>query len=138
MKIQKGKNTGRIEAIVKRHMASEKLPSSLVKAIDNKTWAVTSSDNQREYIVEQESDKCGVNCAMRCECNICVHMYCCNCADALIHHTICKHTWWPLLLAQTDHRHIIVKIAIMQIWMKYLVHYNVTTKVIYYTRDRKS
>ena len=29
---------------------------------------------------------------LRCDkCGICIHMYCCNCADALIHHTICKH-----------------------------------------------
>jgi hypothetical protein len=92
VKIEKGKNTGRIEVIVKRHIASEKLSPSLVKVIDNKTWAVTSSDNQREYIVEQESEECDVNCAMRCDkCDICIHMYCCNSADALIHHSICKH-----------------------------------------------
>ena len=31
-----------------------------------------------------------------------VHMYCCNCADALIHHTICKHIHLVAITSSTD------------------------------------
>ena len=35
---------------------------------------------------------CSINCHLQCNmCNICVHSFSCNCMDALINHTICKH-----------------------------------------------
>lgn len=92
IKVERGKTTGRLATIFKRHLASEKLALSSVTPIDGNTWRVRSSDEQREYIVVKELEECDQNCALRCDkCKICVHMYCCNCADALIRHTICKH-----------------------------------------------
>ena len=38
------------------------------------------------------SKVCPSNCSVKCtDCNVCIHMYYCNCIDAIIHHTICKH-----------------------------------------------
>ena len=105
VKLEKGKTTGRIEAIIKRHKTSEKLPGSLVNQIDEKTWNVTSSDYQNCYTVEQELDECSYGCALRYDkCNICIHIFCCNCADALINHTICKHIHLVATIEKTKHR----------------------------------
>ena len=102
IKSQKGKISGRLSVIHKRHLASQKLSSSLVNIVDDNTWLVQSStDKDKSYTVERDKQECDANCALKCqECNICVHMYCCNCSDALIHHTICKHIH---LVASTNH-----------------------------------
>ena len=44
------------------------------------------------YTVVLDNKICPQKCSMLCpECNICIHMFTCNCADALIRTTICKH-----------------------------------------------
>ena len=79
--------------IHKCHLESQKLSSSLISTVNDNTWLVQSStDRDKHYIVEKEKDECEANCGLKCQdCNVCVHMYCCNCNDALIDHTICKH-----------------------------------------------
>ena len=93
IKLEKGKISGRLAVIRKRHLASQKLSYSSVSVVDGNTWRVQSStDPEKSYTVEKDMQECDTNCTLKCqECNICVHMYCCNCNDALIHHTICKH-----------------------------------------------
>ena len=91
-KIEKGKLSGRITTIMRRHTASRKLSATLIESVDDITWKVKSSDSKHDYTVVKEQTKCHVNCELKCrECNTCVHMYYCNCMDALIHHTMCKH-----------------------------------------------
>ena len=55
------------------------------------TWEVKSETTKTNYTVSLECETCPQHCAIRCtECNICVHMFTCNCPDALIRATICK------------------------------------------------
>lgn len=92
IKLEKGKCSGRITAILKRHQTSKKLSTDLVSPVDDSTWKVKSSDSKNEYTVVNEAKECQSNCAVKCvDCNVCIHMYYCNCMDATINHTICKH-----------------------------------------------
>ena len=92
-KIEKGKNTERIRMIKERHQSSLKLCKTQVSETDHPlTWKVQSTDGKNSYSVTLVQDTCPENCLLCCpECNICVHMFMCNCADALIRTTICKH-----------------------------------------------
>ena len=103
IKLEKGKISSRLTIIHKRHLASQKLSPQLVSVVNNNTWSVQSStDSNQSYTVEREAHECDSKCALRCqECNVCVHMYSCNCSDALIHHTICKHIH---LVASSNHQ----------------------------------
>lgn len=92
IKFEKGKVTGRIAVIQKRHNASKQLSLESVRNLDPDLWVVMSENQQCEYTVQQISEKCDENCGMRCnECNICVHLYSCTCPDSILQHTICKH-----------------------------------------------
>ncbi len=92
IKLEKSKLTGRVSTISKRHNASRGLSTDLVTSIDDCTWYVRSADTQQQYTVVRELQQCTLNCFLRCsDCGICVHMYYCNCMDAVIRHTICKH-----------------------------------------------
>ena len=93
VKIGKGKNTARIRMIKERHQSSLRLsPTQVCKTEQSFTGLVQSSNETSTYSVTLLNKVCPQNCAMLCpDCNICVHMYMCNCADALIRTTICKH-----------------------------------------------
>ena len=92
VKLEKGKTSGRITTIMKRHTVSKTLSPTLVASVEENTWTIRSSETNQHYTVVRESENCPFGCAIICtECKICIHMYCCNCADALLHHTICKH-----------------------------------------------
>ena len=93
-KLEKGKVSGQLALIRKRHIESTKLPTQSVTQCNNTQWSVTSSDDTREYTVCEETQMCPVNCHLSCDnSNICVHMFSCNCMDALINHTMCKHIY---------------------------------------------
>ena len=92
IKFEKGKVTGRIAIIQKRHNASKSLPLDAVRVVDSCTYQVQSGSEPNEYTIHQLSEECSENCGMRCkECNICVHLYSCSCPDSILQHTICKH-----------------------------------------------
>lgn len=93
VKLEKGKNTERITQIRKRHQASLKMPTNLVHATEEYlTWEVCSQDKTNTYYVSQLNKECPYSCSINCtDCNICIHSYTCNCPDALIRATICKH-----------------------------------------------
>ena len=93
VKMEKGKNTERINMIRTRHQSSLKLSFSQVHNTNQaSTWEVVSSETTNMYSVTLIQSTCPHNCSIRCsECNICVHMFICNCADALIKSSICKH-----------------------------------------------
>lgn len=48
-----------------------------------------SNDGTLTYTVSLLSNTCSQQCC--CDCDICVHNYTCNCADALLHCSIYKH-----------------------------------------------
>lgn len=80
-----------------------KLPIDAVKEIDNTTWRVQSSDGAQYYTITWDHHKCPINCHLICiDCNIYVHCYTCNCPDALIQSTICKHIH---LVVRYQHSH---------------------------------
>ena len=91
-KLEKGKVTGRLAVIKKRHGESTKLQTEAMTVHSTTEWGVKSSDGTQIYTVCLEMMTCPFNCKLKCEqCNICVHTYTCSCNDALINHTICKH-----------------------------------------------
>ena len=93
LKIEKGKNTERISMIRSRHQSSLKLSYAQVCKTDQPlTWEVQSCDGNNNYTVTSVHNTCPQNCLLYCpDCAICVHMFQCNCADAVIRTTICKH-----------------------------------------------
>ena len=91
-KLEKGKISGRLSAIRKRHLASTKLSFHLITRNTDMEWNVQSSDQKQDYIVTVENLKCSQKCELVCrECAVCIHMYSCTCMDYLTNHTICKH-----------------------------------------------
>ena len=77
---------------MKRHCTSKEMDINVVTKCSDTRWTVKSSDGKHEYYVTKETEACPVNCFLQCkDCNICIHTYTCNCPDALIHNTICKH-----------------------------------------------
>ena len=94
IKFEKEISTERLSMVSARHKSNLKL-SFVQKSPGDKlsTWTVTSSDeNQKCYYITLENRTCPHKCALCCsDCNICLHTYTCDCADALIRATICKH-----------------------------------------------
>ena len=87
--LEKGTISARLATIRKRHLASTKLPQSLVTKHSEREWSVQSADQQHQYSVVLDQEKCPTKCHLLCnECKICIHMYSCTCMD---YHTICKH-----------------------------------------------
>ena len=64
IKLEKGKLSGRISTIMKRHLASRDLSTTLVRCIDDCTWNVKSADTQQQYTVEKEISKCPHDCLL--------------------------------------------------------------------------
>ena len=92
VKIEKGKTTKRIHTIQQRHASSMELDATSINPQSDVSWTVLSSDKQQKYFVTHETETFPHQCYLRCnDCQICIHMFSCNCADSLIHNTICKH-----------------------------------------------
>ncbi len=82
-KMEKGKISERITQIRIRH---KKLPFTSIKPTTAYcTWEVHSVDGKNTYIVAHINEVCPYNCAITCsDFRICLHMYSCDCTDALI------------------------------------------------------
>ena len=99
-KLEKGKISGRLAAIQKRHLTSNKLSTHLVTQASDGEWTVQSSEANHEYTVTLENATCQTDCRLFCnDCGNCIHMYSCTCLDFLINYTICKHVH---LVAKTN------------------------------------
>ena len=85
IKIEKGKNTARINMIRERHQSSLKLCAALVNETEqNSSWEVTSRDRTSTYTVSLLNNTCPQQCEIRCyDCDICVHIQLCRCIDPL-------------------------------------------------------
>ncbi len=69
-KLEKGKISGRIALIMKRHTTSKSISKQHINQVNDATWTITSEDFKQEYTVVKEQDSCMVNCALRChECD---------------------------------------------------------------------
>ena len=104
VKLEKGKNSERINTIRARHQASLNMPLSLVHTTEEyATWEVESSDTKHTYSVCEENKQCPYGCSLGCvDCHICVHQYTCTCPDSLIKSTICKHIHLVIRAITTD------------------------------------
>ena len=100
-KLEKGKNSGRLITIHKRHLASTKLSPALVQKTSEHEWKIKSGEAKWEYTVTMERELCQELCQLICKhCEVCIHMYSCTCLDFLINYTICKH----IHLVAIDHK----------------------------------
>ena len=89
-KLEKGKVSGCLVVIRRRHMESTKLSTESVMQCNDTQCSVVSSGGTCKYTVLKH--KCPLNCHLRCvSCNNCVHSFSCDCMDALVNYTICKH-----------------------------------------------
>ena len=94
LKIEKGKNSHRLQTINDRHAVSLAIPLSHVQpeADSCNTWSVKSSSSSKQYMVSQVNGVCPNQCLLKCRvCAICIHQYTCSCFDSALHGTICKH-----------------------------------------------
>ena len=93
VKLEKGKNSGRSHQIKVPHQESKKMSVDLVNQLkEHAAWEVSSTDGKTIYQVLQLNKVCPYTCSIISEdCEISLHMYSCNCPDALIRATICKH-----------------------------------------------
>lgn len=91
-KLEKGKISGRLSTIRKRHRESEKMSFQSVTQNSNTEWSVQSASGKQEYTVLLENPRCPVECHLVCtQCAVCIHIYSCTCMDYIINHTMCKH-----------------------------------------------
>ena len=61
-KLEKGKNSGRLTTIHKRHLASTKLSPALVQKTSGHEWKIKSGEAKWEYTVTMESELCQELC----------------------------------------------------------------------------
>ena len=95
-KIEKGKNTSRLQLIVNRHKSSLNMSTDLVSinkfSTESLKWEVKSTTSSDTYYVTQENKNCPYTCLLKCRlCSVCVHQFSCTCLDSLTRGTICKH-----------------------------------------------
>lgn len=92
-KLHKGKWTRHLLAIRKRHAANLCMSASRVTVVDDGKFLVKGAQDE-VYMVERRRSLPHPEplCAQKCDdCQVCVHMYACNCLDGGLHMTICKH-----------------------------------------------
>ena len=58
IKVEKGKITGRIALIKKRHSNSLSMSSNMVLKVNSVTWEVQSENGLSKYIIEKVLDEC--------------------------------------------------------------------------------
>ena len=76
-KLEKGKISGRLSAIRKRHLASTNLSVQLVTQKSDMEWSVQSNDQKQDYTVTLENVKCTMSCQLVCrDCSVCIHIIC--------------------------------------------------------------
>ena len=90
-KLEKGKITGRVATIRRRHEESKNICSELLNQFSENQWTVASSHGSNVYTVRKETNQCIENCQLQCkDCNICIRIFSCTCMDAILNYTICK------------------------------------------------
>ena len=92
-KLQKGKLSTKVAAIVKRHSAGVPLAVSCIQSEKN-VWNVPSAtvDNLSYTVVKSSTHGCSSICALYCrQCQTCLRGMSCTCHDYLILGNMCKH-----------------------------------------------
>ena len=95
-KLERGKNTSRLQLIANRHKSGLNMSTNLVSinkfSTESLKWEVKSTTSSDTYNVTQENKNCPYTCLLKCRlCSVCVHQFSCTCLDSLTRGTICKH-----------------------------------------------
>ena len=92
-----GKVTHRVRDINRRHVSAKEMLDSDnvdVQRCESGKWKVRSESNSSYYDVALvgERDNCPLSCTA---CNVCIHMYTCNCVDAayVTQHNLQAHSF---------------------------------------------
>ena len=93
VKLTKGRSCKKLKDINDRHSRRVQMSTDCVVEVESQKWKVKSQDGKRCYNIIKQRESCtDASCSLRCQrCNICVHIFLCNCPDSLIRSTICKH-----------------------------------------------
>ncbi|KFM83294.1 hypothetical protein X975_22867, partial [Stegodyphus mimosarum] len=87
------------ESINACHNLGLEILSSDIHAVSEKLWSIRSKEEN--FYVSHEMTTCLEHCNLRCEeCDICIHMFTCNCVHNLINGSLCPHIHavvWNLL-----------------------------------------
>ena len=69
--------------------------TKVLRQQNERTWKIESVVGKREYFVEKNQDHPCIeksSCRLSCiNCNVCSHMFRCQCTDYLVKGNICKH-----------------------------------------------
>lgn len=86
-------STYRLRMMIERHKRSSKLRKDVVKPIQGGWLVPSESQSGRFYFVRRRlTDGTNCACSLRCRfCRVCPDIYSCNCLDAVMPTTACKH-----------------------------------------------
>ena len=95
-KLTKGKNSAKLKRVYRSHLESMNVPfTNVLKQQNEWTWVIESAVGKHEHVVEEsqnhprtEKSSCRLSCL---DCNVCSHMFRCQCVDYLKKGNICKH-----------------------------------------------
>ena len=104
-----GKRSHRLHEMQKRHSSATEMlqHGANVQVSDHaNTWKVQSETTSDYYTVTKvlvADSACNASCMLRCTiCEVCVHTFRCNCIDAVLHYTVCKHVHLLCLHLQSN------------------------------------
>eukprot|EP00112_Aurelia_sp_Birch-Aquarium-sp1_P015011 Seg3290.1 transcript_id=Seg3290.1/GoldUCD/mRNA.D3Y31 product="hypothetical protein" protein_id=Seg3290.1/GoldUCD/D3Y31 len=91
IKSQKGKRTHKVKETDKRHKKGEEIKEDDVLELERGKWNVRSQEDKSEfYSVRKVLSTC--DCLIHCsKCQVCHHMYRCECTDFRMRLIACKH-----------------------------------------------
>lgn len=106
--LAKDKYTHKEKDIMNRHRCAKQMKAAIKPLPGGRAWEVFSTTKKKSmYVVMLERDKCAEDCFIKCrECEICPHMYTCECADHLCSLVICKHIHYVAMKNKQQDAHI--------------------------------
>lgn len=86
IKLAKNKYCAKEDNIVISHNAAVKISDPKIIQMSPTTWKIDSTtDKKKLYNVSKVREICDVdNCKLKCLCNICTHIFICDCPDFTI------------------------------------------------------
>lgn len=104
-KLSKNKCSLKEDCIVRSHLKGTQINKSQITFTSTSSWLVQSSkDNEVSYRVLKTKDTCDdIDCKLKCrQCDVCTHIYTCECPDHVVRCNICKHIHACILANQTN------------------------------------
>lgn len=94
IKLAKNKYCAKEDNIMITHNAAIKSPDIKIERMSSTSWRIDSTTERKlTYNVSKVQEICNVeNCKLKCLiCDICTHIFTCECPDFIIRSNICKH-----------------------------------------------